>query len=113
MLTFDWHTRLYKFIGETSDLPRRYTFQVGIKIIGANKIDVTPNVIYLEQKGASLLATGIYLDYRINDKSKLVLCGWYKTKDAVTFLIGFDYKFFTIGYGYDVITSDVTKAING
>lgn len=101
------------FIGANGELPRRFTFQGGIKIIGAGKIDVTPNVIYLEQKGSSLLATGIYLDYRINEKSKMVIGGWYKTKDAITFLIGFDYKVFTIGYGYDIITSGVTKAIGG
>lgn len=101
------------FLGGNGELPRRYTFQGGIKIIGSNKIDLTPNVIYIEQRGSSILATGVYLDYRINDKSKLVLGGWYKTKDAVTVLIGFDYKVFTIGYGYDVITSNVTRAISG
>lgn len=101
------------FLGGTGVLARRFTFQGGIKILGANKIDITPNVIYLEQSGAQLLAAGLYLDYRLNEKIKLVFGTWYKSKDAVTFLIGFDYNLFTVGYGYDVVTSDVTKAING
>lgn len=101
------------FLDGTGQLPRKFTFQGGIKIIGANKIDLTPNVIYLVQSGSQLLAAGLYLDYRINDKSKLVLGSWYKPKDAVTFLIGFDYKVFSVGYGYDVVTSDAAKAING
>ncbi len=101
------------FTGATGELPRRFTFNGGVKIIGANKIDVTPNVIYLIQGSSQLISAGLYLDYRLNDKSKLVLGSWYKVNDAVTFLIGFDYKLFTIGYGYDVVTSDVARTISG
>lgn len=101
------------FTGGTGELPRRFTFNGGVKIIGANKIDITPNIIYLIQSGSQLISAGIYLDYRLNAQSKLVLGSWYKVNDAVTFLIGFDYKLFTIGYGYDLVTSDVTRAISG
>lgn len=100
-------------LGENSGRPRKYSFQGGIKIIGENKIDVTPNVIYTVQNSSQLLAAGIYLDYRLSNKSKLVIGSWYKINDALTFLVGFDYKVFTIGYGYDLVTSGVTKAVSG
>lgn len=97
----------------TDNLARRFTFNGGIKIIGENKIDITPNVIYSVQSGAQIISAGLYLDYRINDEAKLVIGSWYKANDAITFLVGFDYKLFTIGYGYDLVNSKITTAISG
>jgi len=101
------------YLNGSGQLPRRFTFIGGVKIIGANKIDVTPNVIYMSQNGSQVVSAGIYLDYKLNADSKLVIGSYYRLNDAVTFLLGFEHKFFTIGYGYDMITSSISKAIPG
>lgn len=101
------------FTGAKGILPHRYSMQAGLKIKGGNRVDVTPNVIYTIQKSSQLLACGVYLDLKFNEKAKIVLGTWYKVGDAATFMAGFDYEYFTVGYAYDLVTSGITRCISG
>ncbi len=44
---------------------------------------------------------------------KVTVGGWYRKNNAVAFIVGFEHKNFTIGYSYDLGTSDMYKAISG
>ena len=101
------------FTGGTATLAKKYCYQGGIKILGANKIDFTPNIRVTSQNGSQEIASGLYMDYRFSDKAKLVLGGWFRRNDAMAFAVGFDMKSFTLGYSYDVITSDISKVVTG
>lgn len=96
-----------------AQLPMRYSFQGGIKILGEGKIDFTPNVIYNSQAGNENLAIGMLMDYRFNEKSKLVLGVWYRKKDAVAFSLGCDLKAFSFAYSYDVVSSKIQNYVSG
>ncbi len=93
------------FLGSNSKLPMRFNYQGGIKIFGDNKIDISPNVRVSMQNGNVETAAGLYVDYNFSDDAKLVIGGWYRTRDAIAFLIGFEHKSFTLGYSYDMVTT--------
>jgi type IX secretion system PorP/SprF family membrane protein len=91
------------FVNGGSSLPGKLSFQGGIKILG-NKVDVTPNVRVTTQQGAEEIAAGISMDYKANDKMKIVAGAWYRTHDAFAIALGLEHKSFTFGYSYDIIT---------
>lgn len=99
--------------GGVAALPMRYSFQGGIKILGEGKIDFTPNIIFNSQNGNENLAAGLIMDYRFNEKSKLVLGAWYRKKDAIAFSLGCDLKTITFAYSYDVVNSQIKNSISG
>lgn len=93
--------------------PRKYSFQGGVKIIGDNGIDVTPNVIFTTQNGNEQIAVGSYVDYNFNEKAKIILGGWYRRNNGAAFSLGFEHKSFTIGYSYDLPTSGISAILPG
>ncbi|MEO6904208.1 MAG: PorP/SprF family type IX secretion system membrane protein [Bacteroidia bacterium] len=95
------------FLGEDAATPLRFAYQGGIKILGDNKIDVSPNFRMNSQGGNLETATGVYVDYRFNEQAKLVIGAWYRTHDAIAFLVGFEHKNFTLGYSYDMVNSNL------
>lgn len=82
-------------------LPRRISFQAGIKIVGDRKIDVTPNLRMNVQSGLQEIAAGTYIDYKASERTKVVIGGWFRLNGTLAFLIGFEQKNFTLGYSYD------------
>ncbi len=101
------------FTGSRGILPHRYSMQAGLKIRGTQLIDVTPNVIYTMQKSSQLLSCGVLMDFKFRDDMKLMFGTWYKLGDAATFMVGFDYEYCTVGYAYDLVTSNITRSITG
>lgn len=97
----------------TGELPIRYSYQAGFKIIGSSKIDFSPNVRFVTQEGAQEMATGIYMDYNLNENTKLVLGTWFKRNDAIAIILGIDLKKFSIGYSYDLGNSELNKVLTG
>ena len=101
------------FTGESGKLPMRLTSIAGIKIIGNGKIDFTPNIRIVTQSGAQEIATGLYMDYNLNENSKMAIGTWYKRKDAIALILGFDIKSFSLGYSYDLGSSELNNVISG
>ena len=101
------------FIGNSAAVPLRINYQVGIKMIGEGKIDFTPNIRVSSQRGSQELAIGLYTDYHLTEKVKLILGTWVRKKDAVAFSLGMEHKNFLLGYSCDVITSDIRRYISG
>jgi type IX secretion system PorP/SprF family membrane protein len=90
-------------------LPMRFAYQGGVKIFGSNNVDLSPNFRLNIQNGNVEMATGLYVDYSFNDKAKFVIGAWYRTHDAIAFLIGFEHKNFVLGYSYDMINSGLNR----
>ena len=82
-------------------LPRRISFQTGVKIVGEHKIDFTPNMRLNIQGGLQEIIAGTYVDYRASEKIKIVVGGWFRLNGTMAALIGFEQKDFTLGYSYD------------
>lgn len=99
------------FTDGSSALPSRFSYQAGVKILGDNKMDFTPNVIVNNQNGTKQLMIGILTDYRIGGSGKMVLGMWYREKDAIAFQVGYEHKSFLFGYSYDFSHAEITKAI--
>ncbi len=101
-------------VGSTAGkLPAKYSVQAGIKILGANNIDVSPNMRITMQNGNVESAIGSYLDYCVSDNFKLVLGAWYKRKDAVILMLGIEHKSFAIGYSYDATSRPINTYFPG
>jgi len=100
-------------IGGTGKLPMKVSYQGGVKIFGENKIDVTPNVRVTTQKGSEEVAAGVYVDYTLNETAKIILGSWYRTKEAIAFLLAFEHNYFNVGYSYDITTSEISNSITG
>lgn len=94
-------------------LYRRISFQGGVKIIGDNKIDITPNIISNIQTGSSDLLAGIKIDYKLSDNNKISLGVWYRKKDSYPLMVGVDISNFSLKYSYDVTHSILGNNISG
>lgn len=102
------------FLGSTSGkLPQKYSMQAGIKIMGSNGLDVSPNARVFVQNGNVESAVGTYVDYCVNDNFKFVAGAWYRKKDAIAILIGFEHKSFAIAYSYDMSARPLTTYVSG
>lgn len=99
--------------GSVSRLPIRMTYEGGIKFFESDKIDITPNAMLMTQKGNTESAIGTYVNYLFNDDLNLTLGVWYRRKDALAILVGFEYKGFSLGYSYDAVTSTISNLSSG
>lgn len=100
-------------LGSNGKMPMRFNYQGGVKIFGDNKIDFTPNVRINMQNGNVEAAAGLYADYVFSENAKLVIGAWYRRNDAIAFLLGFEHKFFTVGYSYDMINTNLNTVTTG
>jgi len=102
------------FVGGTGGkLPAKYSAQAGIKILGTNNIDLSPNIRITMQNGNFESAIGSYIDYCVNDNFKLVVGGWYKRKEAIILMLGIEHKSFTLGYSYDMASRPINTYFPG
>ena len=101
---FHLNTPNESFTGGTANLPMRFSYQAGFKIIG-EKIDVSPNAYVNYQKGNNNSAIGALVDYRIDEINKVSLGIWIREKDAIAFCAGYTWLNFRLMYSYDVSAS--------
>ena len=102
------------FVGSPNGkLPAKYSAQAGIKIFGTSHIDITPNARITMQNGNVESAIGTYVDYCVSDNFKLIVGAWYKRKDAVVVMLGFESKLFTLGYSYDMASRPINSYFSG
>jgi type IX secretion system PorP/SprF family membrane protein len=99
---------------EDGSLFAKYSSQAGVKVMpeGSN-ISFIPNVIGTSQNGIMELASGLYLDYNINDEFKARIGTWYKANNTLAFLVGFEYMHIYLGYSYDLPNSGLSNMVNG
>lgn len=95
-------------LSKEAGLPRRFSYQAGLMIKGAGKVDFMPNLKISTQKGASEIAAGTYMVYKVNELTKAILGAWYRPHDALAFALGFELKSMRLEYSYDLV-SDLNK----
>jgi type IX secretion system PorP/SprF family membrane protein len=96
-----------------SPLPVRMSYVGGIKIFESDKIIITPNAIVSTQAGNLETAFGAYVDYVFSDDFRMTLGLWYRRKDAIPIVLGFEFKGFSLGYSYDAVISTVNSLSSG
>ncbi len=101
------------YTNQTGILPRKFSFQSGLKFIGDNKLDFTPNIFITSQSGAEEISAGLYLDYHLSDLFTLTIGGWYRQRDAFACVFKIEVDKFILGYSYDIPNSEIGRAIGG
>jgi len=102
------------YINGNGNLPKLYSVQTGVKIIGKDaKLDFTPNIRYFNQANNQTFAIGTYIDYAFSDKASIKLGGWYKTNNAYSTMLGIKISKFALAYSYDIINQSMSNYVTG
>ena len=97
-------------MGWQSTLTRSYVLHGGMLLeykLGSDNVTFSPNFLIQMQGGFKQINTGFYAS-----KNGVIGGVWYRHKDAVAFLIGFDQKRYKVGYSYDFNISKIGSVIN-
>lgn len=96
-------------INGPSNLPMKYTFHAGAVFPLAQKgSSISPNILYQQQQDFKQLNFGLYLN-----KGPVVGGLWYRVKDAVIVLIGFQQQLIKFAYSYDLTVSKLINSTAG
>ena len=94
-------------------VPIRYSFHGGFRIKMNELLDLMPNAIYLSQGGSNEYIAGLSLNVKIDPTKDLILGGYYRLNDAFAPNIGLHIDGLTVGFSYDINTSQVkTSSLN-
>lgn len=107
--------------GERNFLDARLSFNVGATVMVTDKFSISPSGLFMSQTGNRELSAGAAFGYHFNqgsryrrgstqDNSAVYLGGWYRFGDAISLLLGVDFKSFKFGFSYDVNISDLDIA---
>ena len=101
--------------GEDNRIPARYSVHGGLRIKMNDQFDLLPNAIYTGQGNANEVAAGLSLSMRIDATKDLIGGIMYRMNDAIAPNIGLHLNGLTIGFSYDVTTSQLktTSSANG
>lgn len=97
-----------------SPLPAKITGHAGARIplvdsrYSDNEMTLSPNILFQQQGNFRQLNLGAYLK-----KGPIVGGVWYRTRDAIIALVGFETDMFKFGYSYDVTISPLANASQG
>jgi len=89
------------FVSSDYAMPRRYTCQAGIKIVGDKKIDILPNVRINLQGALQEIAPGVNVDYRVSEGIKLSVGSFFRLNGSAAMIVGLKYKGCSLAYSYD------------
>lgn len=94
-------------------VPIRYSFHGGFRIKMNALLDLMPNAIYISQGGSNETIAGLSLNVKIDPSKDLILGGYYRLNDAFAPNIGLHIDGLTVGFSYDINTSQVkTSSLN-
>ena len=88
-----------------SPLPMKFTGHAGAVIpIGGrgDEMNISPNILYQQQQNFQQINLGVYVT-----RGPMIGGLWYRDKDAVMVLVGFQQEVFKFGYSYDVTISQL------
>ncbi|MEQ9063718.1 MAG: PorP/SprF family type IX secretion system membrane protein [Vicingaceae bacterium] len=97
--------------GRISKIPRRWTTIAGLKIYTQGKLDFAPQIRYDLQAGLREFSLGLYTGYTINEEMRAVLGIWYRDNQSFAFILGFNWKYFNLGYSYDLPSSNISAGL--
>lgn len=99
--------------GGNSRLPMRLDVHGGVRIKLDEKLDLTPQAIYIRQGNAHETAAGVYAQYLLQNFSDLLFGATYRVQDALIPFVGFHINDFTFGLSYDINVSQLRTASEG
>ncbi len=100
------------FLGSDNKLSPKITAHGGIDIGIGKYIILTPGFMVLSQNTASQISIGTALAYKLAETSYLYFGAWYRAKDAIIPLVGYEWNGFRAGVSFDVTASDINLATN-
>lgn len=101
------------FIEGNASLPRVYNTLVGVKYSTSGPFSFTPNLRLNSQAGRTLMASGLYAGYTIEEGKRAQLGVWYKENGAFAASLGAEISGFRFAYSYDIPTSTIRSRISG
>lgn len=102
-------------------LPRLYKYHGGFEVSVTEKLNISPNVLFMLQGQNTQFNGGLYLTYEMVEKhqsnllkkAELILGGWYRLQDSFIFLAGIENDYYTIGFSYDMNSSSLRTSARG
>ena len=96
-----------------SALPMRYSAHAGVNINiiqgdASDQLVLAPNIFYNYQQGFQQLLVGTYLRYK-----NVSIGSFYRNKDAIIGVLGYQFKGINLSYSYDYTISTLTNASLG
>ncbi|MCS7028420.1 MAG: type IX secretion system membrane protein PorP/SprF [Bacteroidia bacterium] len=88
--------------GQNAQLPMRLTGNIGGLFPINEKANIGFGGLYRKQGPFTQIDLGVYGNYKM-----LLLGSWYRLNDAVILLAGVKLGMFTVGYSYDITTSNM------
>lgn len=100
------------FMGSNNKLSAKFTVHGGMEINLGKYVSLTPAFMVLSQNTASQINFGTALAYKLTDISYLYIGAWYRVKDAIVPMVGYEWNGFRAGLSFDVTASDINLATN-
>ena len=100
------------FISEATDnkIPTRYSINGGVRVQMGKRAEIIPNIIYQQQGSANEVTAGMVCNLTIEEGKFLMLGGAYRLNDAVAPSLGLHLNGLSIGFSYDINTSQIKTA---
>jgi type IX secretion system PorP/SprF family membrane protein len=102
-----------------SKLPVLYKAHGGIEATVSSHINISPNFLVAYQNNQLQVNVGTYATYMFSEQKSVLaptaflLGGWYRLQDAYILSAGLGNSFYTIGFSYDVNSSNLRYNTNG
>jgi type IX secretion system PorP/SprF family membrane protein len=106
------------FLGQTAQLPMRYTVHGGTNIRFSNNFSAIPNMIFMYQGDAKELNFGSSIEYGYpnnrNPNGTINIGAWFRhsgNSDAFILVAGLGFKNFKFGASYDITVSSLQPQV--
>jgi type IX secretion system PorP/SprF family membrane protein len=106
--------------GLTSRVPLLFKYHGGVEVHVSDRINVSPNILYMSQFRHTQTNLGLYISYLLTDapigplsRTEIVFGSWYRLEDSFIFSFGIDHDNYTLGFSYDLNTSTLRYATRG
>jgi type IX secretion system PorP/SprF family membrane protein len=102
-----------------NSLPILYKAHIGFEVKAGNRVNISPNALFVQQSNLQQLNGGMYLTYLFPGQTKalaptyVVFGTWYRLKDAFILSAGFGNDKYTLGFSYDYNTSSLRYNTQG
>ncbi|MBU0764562.1 MAG: PorP/SprF family type IX secretion system membrane protein [Bacteroidetes bacterium] len=94
-------------------LPMRFMVNGGTKINPATKVIIDPNMLLMKQKNNYEVLAGVRGGYILTEKIAAVAGIYYRWRDAVIAMVGFNYNNYVFRVSYDFTVSNLKKYNGG
>lgn len=100
----------YSIVSTSNKLYRKYVAHLGGRFQLANKVNLTPSLVYMSQGNATEINIGTALEFdfsKENSFTAISIGGWYRVQDAFITVISAEFTNMKIGFSYDSNLSDL------